>query len=93
MQLRRGGYRPLTLPSAATHDSRSHVGEQPKQFQHRRVRIFFTGIKKVAKALYETIPSAGPDTEALRQALDRVLKRYYQLGGSPNPEPGSANSA
>jgi hypothetical protein len=57
--------------------------------------LIFTheALKKVAKALYETIPSAGPDAEALRQALDRVLKRYYQLGGSPNPEPGSSNSA
>jgi Creatinine amidohydrolase len=45
LQLRRGGYRPLTLPSAATHDSRSHVPEQPKQFQHSPVRIFFTAIK------------------------------------------------
>jgi hypothetical protein len=58
--------------------------------------LIFTheALKKVAKALYETIPTAaGPDAEALRQSLDQVLTRYYQLGGSPNPEPASSDSS
>ncbi len=41
-------------------------------------------LKKIAKALYETIPTAGDDAGRLQQALDKVLARYYQLGGPPD---------
>jgi hypothetical protein len=38
-------------------------------------------LKKVGKAMYQTIPTAGPNAGRLQQALDEVLTRYYQLGG------------
>ncbi len=57
--------------------------------------LIFTheALKKVGKALYETIPTAGDDADRLQQALDRVLTRYYQLGGPPNQTSGEADSA
>lgn len=49
-------------------------------------------LKKVGKALHETIPTAGTDAGRLQQALDEVLTRYYQLGGPPASEPGRGDT-
>jgi hypothetical protein len=37
-------------------------------------------LKKVVKAMYQTISTAGPNAGRLQQALDEGLTRYYQLG-------------
>lgn len=42
---------------------------------------------KIAKALNETIPFAGQDAARLKETLDRVLARYYQLGGPLDKSP------
>lgn len=38
-------------------------------------------LKKIAKALFETIPGAAGHADQLQQALGKVLARYYELGG------------
>jgi hypothetical protein len=48
--------------------------------------LIFTheALKKVAKALHQVIPTAGPDAGRLQQALGDVLARYHELGGTSN---------
>jgi hypothetical protein len=48
--------------------------------------LIFTheALKKVAKALHQVIPTAGPDAGRLQQALGDVLARYHELGGPSN---------
>jgi hypothetical protein len=44
-------------------------------------------LKKIGKALYQTIPAAGRDASRLQAALDQVLAKYYQLTGTANQGP------